>query len=73
MSLVATGTRTAIGGYLSIYHGNLSWPGTSNLNWSAPNQTIAVTTLSSVNSQSEVNLYAGSVTDVVIDVLGYYT
>lgn len=72
VSLVATGTTTGVGGFMSIYRNGVAWPGTSNLNWSGPGATVAVTTLTSVDNQARANLYAGSATDVVLDVLGYY-
>ena len=72
VNLVATGTTTAIGGFMAIYRNGIAFPGTSNLNWSGPNQTVAVTTLTALDAQARVNVYAGSITDVVLDVLGYY-
>ena len=72
VSLVATGTTTNIGAFMAIYRNGIPWPGTSNINWSGPGETIAVTTLTAVDNQARANVYAGSVTDVVIDVLGYY-
>lgn len=72
VSLVATGTTTGAGGFMAIFRNGVPWPGTSNLNWSAAGATVAVTTLTSVDNQARANLYAGSVTDVVVDVLGYY-
>jgi hypothetical protein len=57
---------------MSIYRNGIAFPGTSNLNWSGPGQTIAVTTVTAVDDQARCAVYAGSVTDVVVDVLGYY-
>jgi hypothetical protein len=72
LSVTATGTVTGVGGFLSVYRNGIGWPGTSNLNWSGPGQTIAVTTLTATDAQSRIRLYAGSPTDVVVDVLAYY-
>jgi hypothetical protein len=72
VSLVATNTTTGAGGFVAIFRNGVPWPGTSNLNWSGAGATVAVTTLTAVDSQARANLYAGSVTDVVVDVLGYY-
>jgi hypothetical protein len=72
LSIVATGTTTGTGGYLSVYKAGVAWPGTSNLNWSGPGQTVAVTTVSAVDAQARVDLYAGSTTDVVVDVIGFH-
>lgn len=72
VNLVATGTTSAFGGFMTIYKNGIAFPGTSNLNWSAPAQTVAVTTITAVDANSLCQVYAGSVTDVVVDVLGYY-
>jgi hypothetical protein len=52
-----------------------TWPGTSNINWSASNQAIATTTVSAVDSAAKVKVHAGGNavgTNFVIDVIGYY-
>jgi vacuolar-type H+-ATPase subunit F/Vma7 len=72
VNLVATGTTTGIGGYMTIYKNGIAWPGTSNLNWTRAGDVAAVTTLTAVDSLGRCAVYAGSVTDVVVDVLGYY-
>lgn len=72
VSLTATGTTGAFGGFLSIYRNGIAWPGTSSLNWSGPGQTTAVTTLTAVDSASLCALYANVATDVIVDVLAYY-
>lgn len=72
VNLVATGTTSATGGYLTIWANGVAWPGTSNLNWSGPGQTVAVTTVTAVDANAVCQVRAGSVTDVVVDVLGYY-
>lgn len=72
LSLVATGTKTGVGGYMTVYTNGIAWPGTSNLNWSGAGETVAVTTITAVDSDALCRVYAGSITDVVVDVLGYY-
>jgi hypothetical protein len=72
LSLLATNTTGAGGGFLSVYRNGIAWPGTSNLNWSGPNQNVAVTTLTAVDAAALCQLYASQVTNVVVDVLGYY-
>jgi hypothetical protein len=57
---------------MSIYKNGIAFPGTSNLNWSGPGQTVAVTTITAVDNLARCAVYTGSVTDVVVDVLGYY-
>jgi hypothetical protein len=72
VNLVATKTQSSSAGFMSIYRNGIAFPGTSNLNWSFVNQSIAVTTITAVDSEAQCIVYAGSGTDVVIDVLGYY-
>ena len=72
VSVVATQTTGTSGGFLSVYRNGIAWPGTSNLNWSGPNQNVAVTTVTAVDASAICNLYASQVTNVVVDVLGYY-
>jgi hypothetical protein len=68
---------TGTGGFLSVYSNALaSAPGTSNLNWFGPAQTLAVTTVTAVDASARVKVTAGgaagSGAHVIIDVLGYY-
>lgn len=72
LSLVATGTTGAAGGFLAVYRNGIAWPGTSNVNWSGPNENVAVTTVTTVDATAMANLYANIATDVVVDVLGYF-
>ncbi|MCU0267205.1 MAG: hypothetical protein MUF83_01025 [Acidimicrobiales bacterium] len=72
VSVVATNTTGGGGGFLAIYRNGVAWPGTSNLNWSGPDQSVAVTTVTGVDPVSWCALYASETTDVVVDVLGYY-
>ncbi|PWJ27519.1 hypothetical protein ATK17_3721 [Branchiibius hedensis] len=71
VSLTATGTSGP--GYLALYKAGISYPGNSNLNWSASGTTIAVTTVCAVNASSQLVVRgAGGSTQVIIDVIGYY-
>ncbi len=72
VSLVATNTTGATGGFLSVYRNGIVWPGTSSLNWSGPGQTVAVTTLTALDTNGLCNLFANVATNVVVDVLGYH-
>jgi hypothetical protein len=68
---------TGTGGFLSVYSNALAAaPGTSNLNWFGPAQTLAVTTVTAVDATARVKVTAGgaagSGAHVIIDVLGYY-
>ena len=71
VSLTVTNTTGGAGGFLAVYRDGISWPGTSNLNWSGPGQNIAVTTITAVDV-GKCSLYASNTTDVIVDVLGYY-
>ncbi len=72
-----TVTQTEGSGYLVIRGSDLSGevplPKTSNINWSAPNQTLANLVLSTVGGESalEVHCDGGGATHVIVDVLGY--
>jgi len=72
VNLVVTNTSAVPGSFLTIYKNGVPFPQTSNLNWFGANQTLAVTTFSSVDAASKVTLFASSLTDVIVDVLGYY-
>lgn len=73
VSVTITGTTAS--GYLALFRGGASWPGNSNLNWFASGQTFAVTTVSAVNDSRIVSVRAGGggSTQVIIDVIGYYS
>jgi len=64
-------TNTAGNGFLAVYKNGVAYPNTSNLNWAA-GQSIAVTTVSSTDTQSRVAVWASSTTDVIVDVIGFY-
>jgi hypothetical protein len=72
-----TADATTGSGYLAVFSAALAAaPGTSNLNWSAAGQTVAVTTVSAVDGGARVKVQAGggggSGAQVIVDVLGYY-
>jgi hypothetical protein len=72
VNLVATGTTGASGGFLAVYRNGISWPGTSNANWSGPGQNVATTTLTALDSNALASLFANVATDVVVDVIAFY-
>lgn len=72
LNVVVTGTTTGDPGYLAVYKAGVPFPNTSSLNWSAAGQNVAVTTVSAVDTQSQIAVWAASATDVVIDVIGFY-
>jgi len=61
-------------GFLSVFSNAVTFPGTSNINWFAAGQTLAVTTVSAVDSNARVKIQAGGGggAQVIVDVLGYY-
>ena len=66
--------QTEGSGFVSLFPDGV-WPGTSAINWSASNQTIANNATVAVSSTASVKIYcsgtAGSKTHVIIDLLGY--
>lgn len=65
-------TATVGSGYAALFAADQPWPGTSNANWSASGQTIAVTTASRVNASRQVTVFIGAGSShVVLDVLGF--
>ena len=73
ITLTVTGTTN--GGFLAVFSNAVTYPGTSNINWSASNQDIATTTVSGVDAAAKVKLHAGGSptgTNLIIDVTGYY-
>ena len=70
--LNVTATNTSAPGYLSVYRAGGSWPGTSNLNWSAAGTQPNLVTVA-VGTNGMVSLFNGNgQTDVVVDVEGWY-
>lgn len=67
-----TATETGGAGFLTIYSNAVSQPATSNLNFSTPGISIAVSTQVAVDPAGNIKVTAGpSATHVVIDVVGY--
>jgi hypothetical protein len=66
--------NTVGSGFLTAYSAALATlPPTSNVNWFAKDQTHANLAISAVDQTARIKLYAGvNVTDVIIDVLGFY-
>jgi hypothetical protein len=74
-ALVSLTIDATIGaGFLTVFSNAVAWPGTSNINWFAAGQTLAVTTVTAVDSNARVKIQAGGGggTQVIVDVLGYY-
>jgi hypothetical protein len=66
------------GGFLSVFPGDLAWPGTSSVNWFGPGQTLAnsaYTWLAIADQSIRIRAGgpAGSSTHVVLDLVGVLT
>ncbi|HKA03286.1 MAG TPA: hypothetical protein VKD67_03125 [Acidimicrobiales bacterium] len=72
--LSVTLDATVDSGFLSVFAAGLAYPGTSNANWFATGQILAVTTVSAVDAAAGVTLFAGGPgrSQVIIDVIGFY-
>lgn len=70
VTLTATGTDGP--GYITAYSNAAVEPATSNLNFTAPGATVAVSTQVAVDSAGQIKITVGPAgTDVIIDVAGY--
>ena len=69
-NLTVTGTTTT--GFLSIFPDDVSWPGTSNINWFGPNQILANNVFTGFGSDGGIVVLCGGggSTDFVLDVVG---
>ena len=67
-------TNTEGSGFLGLFPSGTSWPGTSSINWSGPNQIVAnsVTVAVSPEGSIDISCGGGGRTHVVVDLLGYY-
>ncbi|MFZ4668012.1 MAG: hypothetical protein ACOYML_01845 [Microthrixaceae bacterium] len=70
-----TVTATAGSGYLAVFPGDETYQGTSSINWSGPNQTIANNAYTKIGlSDGSINVYCGSGnTHFVIDLVASLT
>ncbi|NUS15079.1 MAG: hypothetical protein HOY69_27405 [Streptomyces sp.] len=67
-----TVTATTGAGVLTAWAGGSPRPATSNLNWTAAQQTVPNLVLVPVGVDGTVDLYVNSTTHVVADLFGYY-
>jgi hypothetical protein len=75
-----TVTETVGAGYLSIYPGDSTWPGTSAINWQSSGETIAnggTVALGTYTAPGQVFVLCGPGSDAVgtkfvLDITGYY-
>jgi hypothetical protein len=68
-------TNTEGSGFLGLFPSGTSWPGTSSINWSGPNQIVANSATVAVSPGGSLDIFCGGGgrTHVVVDLLGYYT
>ena len=67
-----TVTETDAGGYVTLYNGNSTVkPDTSSINWKAVGTDLANSLPVAIAADGSINVYANSVTHVIIDVIGY--
>ena len=71
-TLTETGTTNT--GYLAVGLPDLPEPGTSVLNWTGPNQTIANSSTAAINPDRQIEVFAGGSgsAQFIVDVIGYY-
>lgn len=68
-------TQTVNAGFLSVVAGGATPSGSSTINWSTANQTIALTTIAAVSATRTIDvrcLGAGASTQFIVDVIGYF-
>jgi hypothetical protein len=72
--LSLTVTDTVAAGFLGLFPGGTSWPGTSNINWFANGQTLATNVIVPVSSTGTVTMrcQGPGATHVIVDLIGYY-
>jgi len=63
---------TGPGGFLTAYPTGSSLPLASNVNWSGANQTRASATISNLANAGQVNYYAKTATDLIVDLSGWF-
>lgn len=68
-----TVTNTSAAGFVSLFKNGIAWPGTSTINWASAT-TVATTTVVALDAVAQLKAYvsAGSSTDLIVDVLGFY-
>jgi hypothetical protein len=69
--ITLTVTGTGGGGFAAVWPSG-AHPGTSNINFTGANQTIATTTVVGLAAGATFQLLASIATHVIIDVIGYY-
>jgi hypothetical protein len=68
---VVNDTPNATAGYITLYPSGSSRPTVSNLNYT-PGQVVPNSFTVKLGSDSAMNIYSSSTTNIVIDIVGYY-
>lgn len=73
-ALNITVVDTVGSGFLAVFSADQAYSGTSNINWSGPDQIVANYAVSATSLAGAVKVRAGGTgpTDLIIDVSGYY-
>ncbi|MFL6204170.1 MAG: hypothetical protein ACJ739_02350, partial [Acidimicrobiales bacterium] len=67
-----TATQPAASGYLTAYPHGSSRPSSSNLNMSAPGQTIANLVVGTLGGDGATSVYTSTSSHVIVDLMGYF-
>jgi hypothetical protein len=60
------------GGYVAVFPANITWPGTSTINWKGTNQNLANTVITALDNNDHLSVLGGvNRTNFVIDLIGY--
>jgi hypothetical protein len=60
------------GGYVAVFPANITWPGTSTINWKGTNQNLANTVITGLDNTDTLSVLGGvNRTNFVIDLIGY--
>lgn len=69
-NLTVDGTESA--GFVAVFAANVTYAGTSSINWSATNQSIANSVITNLDSSGQIKIRGGAnKTHVIIDMVGY--
>jgi hypothetical protein len=67
-----TVTQTEVAGFVALFAADVAWPGNSNINWFATNQSFGNMAIVEIDSLARIKMRGGAnPTHVIIDVLGY--
>ncbi len=69
-----TVVNTSAGGFVALHQGGTTWPGNSNINWTAANTVIANAATVALDAQNRfaITCANGASTDIIVDLIGVY-